>query len=279
MSISAAEQVEDFQTLALAFQDVLGVVLSEDQQPLVVSRLHRVMQAFEMDSVLELAEKMRRPDQQRLNSEVLDAISRAGSRWFAYPAVSQLLNDYILDNIGETARFWVAGCGDGSLAYSLAIDISEYNLQHDARDVSILATDIFTDNLQQIRQGLYHAADLPSNLGQRGKYFEKRDDLNDAYGDRSGEIVQLRESVREMVSFEVCDLLHCGESLSLLDVVICPDILVYFSNSRRKEILGQFARALKPGGVLVVAEDQPVISSDFERVEHPAGIFYRQKAS
>ncbi len=279
MSATSSQQVEDFQMLSLAFQDVLGVMVAEDQHNVVLGKLTRVMQAFEMDSVVELAEKMRRPDQKRLNAEILSAITSAGSRWFAYPDISNLLYHYVLENLGETATLWLAGCGDGSSAYSLAIDIAEYNREHAPRQVAILATDIFSHDIDQVRSGYYRAATVHVPDEVRSRYFQLRDDLNDAYGDPSGDILQVSSSIRQPVSFEHSDLMAACENRQQLDVIVCPEILVYFSNARRATILERFAEALKPGGILLVAEDQPVISPRFDRVEHPEGVFYRQRSA
>jgi chemotaxis methyl-accepting protein methylase len=65
-----------------------------------------------------------------------------------------------------------------------------------------------------------------------------------------------------------------------MDLIICPDVLVYYSNGVKASILSQFAEQLKPGGIFLAGNNQAVVpfSQDFERVDHPAGIFYRKKS-
>ena len=60
---------------------------------------------------------------------------------------------------------------------------------------------------------------------------------------------------------------------------ICPEVLVYFSNGVKAGIFKQFADLLKPGGILLTGSNQAVtpFTDSFEFVDHPAGVFYRQK--
>lgn len=281
MSSAVLQQIDDYQKLSLAFQDVLGVIIAEEQRAMILAKLNRVMQAFELDSIVDLAEKMRRADVGRLNSDILAAITVGDSKWFHYPAISHLLHHYVLDNVADDARFWVAGCGDGSLAYSIAIDIAEYNRKNGQhKQISILATDVSSEGLEQAQQGCYQTAQMQGMYQDLlSMYLMKRDDLNEEFGDASGEVWEVKPKIRERVSFSHCDLLESCEKIGAVDVIIAPEILVYFSNGHRAGILDKFASQLSPAGILIVAEDQAVNSPGFERVVHPEGLFYRQKFS
>jgi chemotaxis methyl-accepting protein methylase len=64
-----------------------------------------------------------------------------------------------------------------------------------------------------------------------------------------------------------------------MDLIICPEVLVYFSSSVKAGIIQQFVGLLNSGGTFLTGSNQAVIpfSESFERVEHPAGAFYRKK--
>ncbi len=281
MPSAVSREIDDYQTLSLAFQDVLGVIITDDQRTTMLTKLNRVMQAFELDSLVKLAEKMRRDGSTRLNSSILDAITAPDSNWFQTPTISRLLDKYVLENIRKDARIWVAGCGNGSLAYSIAMDIAEYNRRNNT-DVrpAILATDVAGDALERAKSGRYCVSQLkgmPETM--QSTYLQKRDDLNEAFGDSCGDVWEVRDKIRQMVSFDHCDLLQDFQETGKVDVIICPHILVYFSGTDRQGILKQFSRLLAPAGILMVGEDQTVFSKDFERVDHPQGVFYRQRDS
>ncbi len=281
MSSAISQQIDDYQKLSLAFQDVLGVVIAEEQRATILAKLNRVMQAFELDSIIDLAEKMRRSEVGRLNSDILAAITVSDSNWFDYPTISHLLHHYILDNVMGEVRLWVAGCGDGSLAYSIAIDVAEYNRKNNQqKQVSIIATDVSGDGLAQAQRACYQSSRMEGMYQDLlSMYFVKRDDLNEAYGDASGEVWEVKPKISEKVSFSHCDLLENCDYIGEVDIIISPEILTYFSNGYRAGILDKFVGQLSSAGILIVGEDQVVNSSRFERVEHPEGLFYRQKSA
>ena len=279
MSSVISRQMDDYQTLALAFQDVFGVVITEDQRLGILARLNRVMQAFELDHAVELAEKMRR-NIHRLNTEILRAISEEDPKWFKHPGISRLLREYLLAHLPEEAVIWVVGCGEGSVAYSHAIDMAEA-----ARDKglackpAIIATDVSPQRLEVARRGCYRAADLQGVADEvLTTWLSKREDLNEEFGDPRGDVWQIKPAIREMIEFRVCNLLEESLPGASIDAIICPDTLLYFANAQRGEILYRLARSLKPGGVMLAGEDQTIVSDAFERVHHPAGLFYRKKA-
>jgi chemotaxis protein methyltransferase CheR len=74
------------------------------------------------------------------------------------------------------------------------------------------------------------------------------------------------------------------QSIGKMDLIICPEVLVYFSNGVKARILHQFLELLNPGGIFLTGNNQAIIThamvsgtNELERVEHPAGVFYRKK--
>ncbi len=283
MHMAATEQYDDFQALTLAFQDALGVIITDQQRSSLLVKLERVMHSRGLKSIVQLAEKMRKADECPLNSDVLQAITSAESSWFQFPEISRLLRQYVLDNIAGNAtardcRMWVVGCGDGSLAYSIAMDVAEHNrLKGNARQVSIIATDVSADAVKHAESACYRTSQM-HGLGDelRASYMRRHDEVS-APDSPVGESWEISPKIRQQLSFKQCDVLDDISHIGLVDVIICPDILVYFSNARRTELLEKFSNQLTPGGVFLTAEGQPVLSNALERVEHPEGVFYRQK--
>ena len=65
-----------------------------------------------------------------------------------------------------------------------------------------------------------------------------------------------------------------------MDLIICLESLAYFSSSIKADILKRLAAMLKSGGIFLSGYGQNMMlaSSGLERVDHPAGVFYRQKS-
>jgi len=281
MTLAAIEQ-NDYQALTLAFQDVLGVLITEQQRLSLLAKLHGVMQLQQLGSITELAKKIRDPKACELNTDILDAITVDDSQWFQYPTISHLLHQHVLKNLANESRIWVVGCGEGSLAYSIAMDVAEFNrLNEIDKQVSVVATDVSADAIKRAQAGRYCSTQmqgLPERL--RASYMRKCDKqghVDSALEHLLGEHWEISPKLREMVSFEQCDILNGTDVLGMIDVIICPEVLVYFSSTDRSGLLEKFSRQLSAGGVFLTAEDQPIVHDGLERVLHPDGVFYRQK--
>jgi chemotaxis protein methyltransferase CheR len=102
--------------------------------------------------------------------------------------------------------------------------------------------------------------------------------LYTAAGETSGSSI-IKDKIRQRIKFSQCDLTEDFQSIGKMDLIICPEVLVYFSNGVKAGILKQFSSLLNTGGIFLTANNQVVtpFTDSFERVDHTAGVFYRQK--
>lgn len=164
-------------------------------------------------------------------------------------------------------RLWSAGCATGEEAYSLAILVSE--LLGDSEDVTVrvFATDVDADAVAFARRGVYPASAL-KNVSQdvRGKYLIPVD---------SG--FEVRKQVRGMVIFGQHDL---GQRAPFprIDLVLCRNVLIYFTPELQRRALQLFAFGLRDGGFLVLgkAESSSPLPEHFTLVDPRLKIFCRQ---
>ena len=138
---------------------------------------------------------------------------------------------------------WSAGCARGEEAYSLAIELDR--LLPDRADwaLTILATDLDATALEAAKDGVYSEWSLretPSWV--RARHFRRRGTKR----------FELTREVREMVSFAPLNLAADAYPGSL-DVIVCRNVLMYFTDAARRGTLGRLARALAPGGWLALS--------------------------
>jgi chemotaxis protein methyltransferase CheR len=271
-SVSSAT-IEEYQTLLLAMQDVLGVVVTEEKRDLISERIDKVMNQYDITSLLELAERIRQNTDDGLNTLILEALSEHDSSWNVHLDLPRLLQMYVLPSLVESGhkkfRIWVAGCGKGQLPYSIAMNIAEYQqLHHLNTQFEIVATDISASDIEFADKGHYESAMLEGMSPTWQKKYMKSDD--------NGWV--LKQSIRDMVKFSTCDLLLPVESMGHFDLIVCIDVLIYFSASIRSQILKDFAQLQDPSGMLIVGSGEAVMpfSQSYTRVAHDAGVFYRQ---
>ncbi len=195
---------------------------------------------------------------------LLDAITINVSRFFRDTLTFELIADQILPALARakmsrneaSLRIWSAGCARGEEPYSLAMLIRELrNKEGWPEHVHCFATDIDPKALGAAGKAQYTSQSL-KNVKFRllNKYFS-----------RHGELFALSPEIREMVTFSHYDLLdkaHCVPPESVFgdfDLVLCRNVLIYFSPHYQARIFERLYRALNPKGFLVLgmAETPP----------------------
>lgn len=276
MTSAASHKIDDYETLLVALQNVLGVVVPEEQRSCLVERIEPLLSTYQFDSLASLADGMTggRSDERTSSilTSVLDVISQRETSWNLGPELCKLLQDYIFSQLPDKAKIWVVSCGEGQLAYSVAMEALEYeNRSGDVKNFQIIATDISEKSIAHAKTATYSALQLS---GLRDNYRKLYTSFNSE--ENSG---QIKDKVRQLVSFSQCDLKDNFQFLGEMDLIICPEVLVYYSNGVKASILQRFSELLKSGGIFVTGSNQGVVAFNdrLERVEHPAGVFYRQK--
>ncbi|RYG66882.1 hypothetical protein EON80_14625 [bacterium] len=146
----------------------------------------------------------------------------------------------------RTLRLWSAGCSTGEEPYSLAMLIDELMPNRDGWNISILGTDINPLSLDRARVGLYGAwAFRGLDIAVQEKYFERQK------GD-----FQISSKLKSMVTFNICNLR--GDEFPSrvsgiydMDLILCRNVLIYFSGEAIAHALQGFGRTLREGGYLL----------------------------
>ncbi len=272
MPFAVSHNIEDYESLLVALQNVLGVVVPETQRSCLVERVEPLLSDYKLDSLASLAGSLQAEQASEIRTSVLEAISQRQSGWALSPATLNVLHNYIFAQLLDGARIWIVGCGQGQLAYAMAMEIAEYeNRNGETKKFQLFASDSSRKDIKQAELATYRMQQL-SGLSEA---YKKLYTTANAEGNRW----TIKDRIRQNLHFSQCDLIEDFQSIGDMDLIICPEILVYYSNGVKAGILQQFSTLLKPGGIFLTGSNQAVMpfTGGFERVEHPAGIFYRQK--
>ncbi len=199
------------------------------------------------------------------------------SHFFRNPSTFLVLEEKVLPKLLEQKRreqaselrIWSVGCSSGEEPYSVALLLQEQSLSR--IDISILATDVSRQILAQARDGEYDAqrlAEVPKSVRQ--KYFTQFD----------GWRFRLDEKIREQVQFEQQNILAEAD-YPQADLILCRNVMIYFSREEQAKILARFARALGPNGFLVLGRAETMVGEvrHLYRSEYPVERIYRCIAS
>ena len=179
--------------------------------------------------------------------------------------VPQLVSDAA--KRGNELRIWSAGCATGEEAYSLAILVCE--VLGDALDdftVRIFSTDLDSEAIAFARRGLYPAGaitGLPPELRER--YFIEE----------SGS-VRVNKLIRGLTVFGVHDLAQRAP-FPRIDMVLCRNVLIYFTSELQKRTLQLFAFSMRESGYLVLGRAETTSPfSELFTMHHPQQKIYQR---
>ena len=195
----------------------------------------------------------------------LESVLTQETSFFRYPDVVQVFEQVVLPemqtrkfwNSRRTLRIWSAGCSSGEEPYSLAVSILDVLQFSEAWEIEILATDISRDALRQAERGVYAGRSL-SNVtpGQLKTHFAPKD-----HG------YQVKPRVRKLISFAQMNLAQ-SVYVGRMDCIFCMNVLMYFSEERRRNLIQRFYECLEPGGFFFLGHAESLNSPavKFERV-------------
>lgn len=203
---------------------------------------------------------------------LLEALSIHVSQFFRNPATFLVLERQVLPALIERVRrsgrqelrLWSAGCAGGEEPYSLALLLAE--LAPAGLEVVIEATDLSPAVLERARTGLFD----PQRL------IEMPPGVLDRYFRAEGGRYRLDETIRRMVRFSQHDLL-LARPYPRVDLILCRNVLIYFSREEQDQILQRFAQALVPGGILVLGRAEALlgVSRHYFHADFPVERIYR----
>ena len=246
----------DYEYLRKLLKERSGLMLSADKQYLVESRLLPVAHRAGMADLTELVAKLKSAREQPLVTEVAEAMTTNESFFFRDKLPFEHFRNVIMPALlaarppRRPIRIWCAAAATGQEPYSLAMSLKEMGDKVTGREIEIIATEFSTQVLEKAKTGLFSQFEV-----QRGlpitlliKYFAQ---LGDTW--------QINPDVRAMVQFRAFNLLHDFAPLGRFDLVFCRNVLIYFDQETKTQVLDRMARITEPDGYLVLGAAETVV--------------------
>jgi chemotaxis protein methyltransferase CheR len=178
--------------------------------------------------------------------DFLDRITINVSELYRNPEQYELLRTRVLPQLPGSAtgpRVWSAGCSYGAEAYTLATMLTDGG----SARFQVTGTDIDRRVLERAERGWFSENDMRSVPPRiRGRFFEARDG-----GFRAG------DALRSHLRFTTHDLLKDRYQTGW-DLVLCRNVVIYFTDEARDQVHRSIAAALRPGGYLMVGATERV---------------------
>jgi chemotaxis protein methyltransferase CheR len=273
LSISGPE----YQKFCEYFYRRTGISFGENKRYFVDKRLIDRIQKSGAAGVDDYFERLRRHDA-NAEIEILINLLTINETYF-YREDHQLdcLVSGILPELvsgrrkGDRIRIWSMPCSTGEEPYSIAMYLLENWPQVDDFDIEIMASDIDTNVLRAAEAGVYDAR----SLHRLSPEFVRR-----YFVSAGAEGFRLIDAIRQSVRFTKVNAsdTEAMRAYAHLDVIFCRNMLIYFDDRSRRQVVESFYDSLGHGGFICLGHSESMsrISSLFEVRKFPQAIVYQK---
>jgi len=275
--VTSTITTEDYQSFRKFLEDACGIVLGDNKQYLVTSRLTKLISDNEIDSFSTLMKRMKVDG--KLRHRIMDAMTTNETSWFRDVYPFDILKEKLLPELikteSRTIRIWSAACSTGQEPYSLSMMVQEYlqskpgSLSTNA--VQIIGTDISPSVLAVAKSGVYEGVAVSRGLPQerKARFFRE-----------TSAGWEVSADIKKRVSFRELNLMQNYTLLGRFDIIYCRNVLIYFSIELKRDILARMANCLNPGGFLVLGGSESITnySDEFDLIRWRNGVIYQLKS-
>lgn len=263
----------DFEFVAALLKRRSGLVLTPDKVYLIESRFAPLARQCNLANVDAVIAKLRAGDE-TIARAATEAMTTNESFFFRDKTPFDHFEKVILPKMLQARagtkrlRIWCAAASSGQEPYSLAMILKEKAALVKDWKIDIVGTDLSTEILAKAKAGLYSQFEVQRGLPIQMlmKYFTKE-----------GEAWRIKEEIRSMVDYRTANLLDAYTAMGSFDVVYCRNVLIYFDEATKKNILMRIAQLMPADGFLLLGAAETVVglSTAFAPAENARGLYVK----
>lgn len=248
LEVDETLSAEDFQWLSSFFENRTGIALKGDKEALVRGRLlsrARTLGHTSLSTYVGFARSGAGADEQ---AAIVDVLTTHETSFFREPSHFEVLRQFASQH-ARPLRVWSAACSTGEEAASIAMTLAEVD---PSLNFEVLGTDIAPETIRRAQQGLF-PIERASQLSPERLRRHCLRGTHEAEG-----TFRLRPALAARMRFEVANLFELPASLGRFDVVFLRNVLIYFSDVRRRQVVKAVLEHLKPRGLLLPGHAEQV---------------------
>ena len=228
-----------------------GLDLSQYREKCLKRRIDVRLRATGMHSYLEYMAVLKKDPSEY--DRLLNALTINVTNFFRDKSAYRIIEDTVIPELVSSKkkyrkkiiRVWSAGCASGEEPYSMAILFHKI-LGERIGDhlISIYATDIDDKVMEKAKMAEYEAGSFSEvDKGIIRQYFNRKLKY------------RLKEEIKQMVRFKRHNLIS-DRPLAHLDIILCRNVLIYFSRGLQMRLFGKFCKGLNKGGYLILGKTE-----------------------
>lgn len=277
------EQINDtdFELLKEYLIEKCGITISENKRYLFKTRLMPRIKEIGLNNYREFYDLLNLKGHSKFDNIFIESMITSETSFFRDEHPYHTLRSNLIPSImkkknGSSSnpfpriRIWSVACSTGQEPYSIAMAISEfvnYNSDFNFNQFSIVATDISEKSLEYAKEGIYKDSEIERGLSKEmvDKYFENRETS-----------FKIKASLKSIISFQKLNLINSTSALGFFDIIICRNVLIYFSTELKTKIINNFESHLGNNGLLLLGSSESLydIKSNFKSKRCGETIFY-----
>lgn len=248
ISINAAE----FQKFKLWLYSTAGIDLKETKTKLVEGRLACRLRHYNLGSYAAYFKMITSKNAIVEAQMAIDLLTTNETYFFREPKHFDFLKNNLLAKVrkGENFRLWCAASSTGEEPYTLAMTLAE---GLGTTPWQIVASDINLQVLEKARSGHY-ALERAHNIAPQllRKYCLK------GVGSQEGTFL-IQKTLRDKIEFNQINLIKALPDIGEFDVIFLRNVMIYFDNETRTQVVNKIVHLLKPGGYLFVSHSESLV--------------------
>lgn len=245
------------------FEIMSKLDLTAYKRPQMERRINSFMRSVNSSSYKEFLDLMQAD--KNVYRKFLEHLTINVSEFFRNPSHWEVMEREVIPVLlkqRSPLKIWSAGCSTGEEAYSLAMLFKE---KFPGKVDRIMATDLDQEVLERASIAIYSsraAQTLPVNY--MNKYMHKE-----------GDFYRVSDEIKKMVKFEKQDLLK-DKFTTDFDLILCRNVVIYFTEETKQKLYRKFVEALRPGGVLFIGSTEQIFQAKEIGFQSLATFFYQR---
>lgn len=248
-----------------------SIVVGDNREYFVIARLNLLMKKLGITKIDNLLHTLTSNPSADVNESLIDVMTINETSFYRDQTPFNMLKAAVLPKLIEQnsrnsqLKIWCGACSSGQEPYSIAMLLEEYfpDILKNWH-VKIIATDISQEILKQAREGVYNRIEVNRGLPVQllVKYFEQ-----DGIG------WKISDKIRRHVEFQTCNLSDPKLTIPEVDIVFLRNVLIYFNDTTRQQILTRIAHSITDNGYLFLGSSETLInlSTPFKLVQIAGG--------
>jgi len=240
----------EFRRFQAMIYQIAGISLSNEKKALVAGRLAKRVNYFDLPTYEAYFQQLNRPDARAELQIAVDLLTTNETYFFREPKHFDLLRDTILPPLAsgsKPVRIWSGASSSGEELYSIAMIMADVL---GTRSWELIGSDISTRVLEQARSGHY-PIERSKDISREHltKYCLK------GTGAQEGTFL-IDKALRSRVQFMQVNLNTALPALGEFDVIFLRNVMIYFDQKTKQQVLQRMVPLLKSGGYFLVSHSE-----------------------